>query len=80
MRVNPSRANKETVSVPRDFYRLNHFVTLVANVMFVNLAPFLVTLSRNIKLRTVKHVPNRTAALLSSSLIKVIKMYCRGDF
>ena len=48
--------------------------------MFVNSAPFLVMLLRKIKLQTIKHVTNRTAASLSSNLIKVIKMYQRGVF
>ena len=66
--------------MPGIVYRLHHFVTLVADMIIVNSVPFLVTLSRKIKLQTVEHVPNHTAALLSSSQIKVIKMYQRGVF
>ena len=78
MRLKPLQANEGPVSVLKDFYRLHHFVTLVAEVIFVNSVPFLVTLLRKIKLQTVKHVPNCTDVLLSSSLIKVIKMYQMG--
>ncbi len=39
VRFKHSRANEETVHMPRDLYRLHHFVTLVADVMFVNFAP-----------------------------------------
>ena len=78
-RDKPERVREDgLVKVPRDFYTLHSFVTLTADVMFVNSCPFLVTLSRKIQLRTAEHVPNRTAVTLSSSLIKVIKMYARG--
>ncbi len=55
--VEPTRANKEIVSMPNNFYKLYCFVTLVVDVMFLNFAPFLVTLLRKIQLRTVEHVP-----------------------
>ncbi len=45
-RIKPDRVYEETVNVPRDFYHLHHFVTLVADVMFVNSAAFLVTMSQ----------------------------------
>ncbi|KAL7525935.1 hypothetical protein ACHAWF_001573 [Thalassiosira exigua] len=55
-------------------------VTLVADVMFVNNVPMLVTLSRGIKFRTTEHVPRRTAKQLSKSLKRVIRLYNRGGF
>ena len=48
--------------------------------MFVNSAPFLVTFSWKIRLRTAEHIPNRTAASLVSSLSKIIQMYAKGGF
>ena len=51
---------EDIVSIPNDFYKLHRFVTLVADVMFVNAVPFLVTKSQKIGLRTAEHVPNRT--------------------
>ncbi len=68
------RVYEETVNVLRNFYQLHHFVTLVDDVMFVNSAPFLVTLSQKIGIRTVEHLPNQQAETLSSCLIKVIKL------
>ena len=56
------------LEIPRDFYRLNKFVTLTADVMFVSSVPFLVTFSRNIKMITTKYVPSRTAQQLANSL------------
>ena len=48
--------------------------------MFVNGVPFLTTLSRKIKLRTVEHIQSRTAASLSKALTKVLTLYARGGF
>ena len=70
----------EIINILNDFYRLHHFVLLTADVMFVNGVPFLVTLFRKIGLRTTEHIQTCTAKLLSSSLIKVVKMYTRGGF
>ena len=76
VRSRPERAHEDNlVMVPHDFYKLHRFVTLKADVMFVNSVPFLVTLSRKIRLRTAEHIPNCSVALLGSSLMKVIQMY-----
>ena len=59
---------------------MHKFLTLTADVMFVNGVPFLVTFSRKIRLFTVELFPRRTAAQLSSYLTKVVKLYVRGGF
>ena len=41
-----------TLEIPRYLYRLNKLVTLTADVMFVSSIPFLVTLSRKIRVVT----------------------------
>ena len=79
-RQKPKRVESEYIKIPRDFYRLHKFVTLTADVMFVNGIPFLMTFSRNIRLITTEHVPSRTAKSLANSLIKVMKLYARGGF
>ena len=48
--------------------------------MFVNGIAFLVSFSRNIKLLTVEHVPNRTVGQLSKSTVKIVKLYAKGGF
>ena len=40
----------EYIEIPRDFMKLHMYVTLGADVMFVNNIPFLTTFSRGIKL------------------------------
>ena len=79
-RRKPKRAREEYMKIPRYFYRLNNFVTLAADVMFVNSIPFLVTFSRKIILITVEHVPTRTVGQLSKYLINIVKLYARGGF
>jgi hypothetical protein len=49
------------VAVSREFMKLHKYVTLVADVMFVNGVTFLVTMSRGIKFVTAEHVPTRMA-------------------
>ena len=66
--------------IPRDFYRLNKFVTLTADVMFVYGLPFLVTYSRSITYITPEFIPTRTAGQLANSLMKVVYGYARGGF
>ena len=64
----------------RGFHRLHKFVTLTADVMFVNGIAFLTRLSRKIRLLNVEHVKTHTAAQLSSSLKKIGRVYARVGF
>ena len=43
--------------------------------MFVNSLPFLITLSREIKIFTAKYILTQTAAQIKSSLNKIVKLY-----
>ena len=52
-------------------------MTLVANVMFVNNIPFLVTLSHGIKFVTAEHVKSTTAKQLAKSIKRVMQLYGR---
>ena len=73
----PKRGHGDILSIPNEFYQLHHYMTLSADVMFINGVTFLTTLSREIKLQTVEHIQTRTVTLLSSSLTKVINMHVR---
>ena len=46
------------VEIPRDLDDMHKYVTLAADVMFVNGLPFLVTLSRGISLVTIEYLPS----------------------
>merc|ERR1711966_286607 len=58
----------DRVSIPEEFYRLNKFVTIAADVMFVSGVPFFVTYSRKIKFLTVEYLPRRTSGQLANAL------------
>ncbi len=55
-------------------------VTLVADVIFVNSIPFLVSASRNINLITIEHAPKRTASKLGHLLQHNINVYAKAGF
>eukprot|EP00984_Skeletonema_dohrnii_P033562 scaffold30483_cov78-Skeletonema_dohrnii-CCMP3373.AAC.1 len=80
VRKRPSRVEPQFISIPAQVMELNKFVTLVADVMFVNGLPFFVTLSRNIRFVTVQFVPRRTAGDLGNVLKQVIMLYKRAGF
>ena len=80
VRKKPSRVEPQYISIPAQVMELNKFVTLVADVMFVNGLPFFVTLSRNIRFATVQFVPRRTANDLSNVLNEVLMLYKRAGF
>ena len=48
------------MDIPHAPVDVNKQVTLVADIMFVNLVPFLVSVSRNIHLVTIEHTPSHT--------------------
>ena len=77
---NPIRVETNYIPIPRDLYDIYKFVTLTADVMFVNSMEFLTNLSRDIIFFTAKHLPSLTYNNLSSSLIKKTKLYGRGNF
>ena len=74
VRQKPDKVETEETPIPRYFYGLHKFVPLTTDVIFVNGVPFLVTLSRNIRLFTVELVK------MTDYLVKVSKLYARGGF
>ena len=68
------------VNIPDDFHRLRHFVTLIADVFFMDRVDFLMTLSRHIRLTTVEHILGQRACVLADGLQKIIRTYARGRF
>ena len=65
VRKNPDRVVLDYVAVSKDFIKLHKFVTLVADVVFVNGAPFLIIMASGIQFLTVEHIPTCTAKQLS---------------
>ena len=71
----PYLVEMEVVQIPRDFYKLNKFVTLTEDVMFINCVAFMTTLSRNTRLFTAEYVPSYTTAQLGNYLNKRFILY-----
>ncbi|EJK65994.1 hypothetical protein THAOC_13102 [Thalassiosira oceanica] len=76
----PTRVTTDFIDVPRDFLLLIKDVTLVADVMFVNKLPFLITMSRKVKFITVEFLSSRSAKQLSKRLKRVLRVYGRAGF
>ena len=55
-------------------------VTLAADVMFVNLVLFLVSVSGMINLVTIEHAPKRTATKRGDLIQRIIRVYARAGF
>ena len=80
VRTKPTWVEREYIPIPRAFYVLHKFLTLTADMMFVNGLLFLINLSRTIKNFTTKYIPNQTSAQLIRSLNKTVKLYSRNRF
>ncbi len=63
------------VAVPKGVIKRNTTVTLVVDIFFMDGIAFLLTVSRNIKFITAKHVATRTAKSLSKHLDRIIEVY-----
>ena len=61
----------------RGSLKLHKFVTIVADVMFTNNIPFLVTVYYSINVLTVGDVPTHTDKQLSEYFRRVMKIYHR---
>jgi hypothetical protein len=59
---------------------LNKWVTLAADIFFVDGTAFLITMSRRIKFVTVEHVPVRTAKSLAKHIDQVVNVYTQAGF
>jgi len=80
VRRKPEHVRTDYVAIPQALITANAEVMLVADVMFVNGIPFLITLSRRINLITIEHAPTRTATTLATLLQRVVQLYYRAGF
>ncbi len=80
IRTKPEHVPIEYVQIPQDFVELHKYVMLVADVMFVNGLPFLVTSLRGISLVTIEYLKLRTAKRLIHTLERVIRIYGKAGF
>jgi hypothetical protein len=76
-----TRVVTDYVDILRALVDINkQVVTLAADVMFVNLVPFLVSVSGMINLVTIEHAPKRTATKLGDLIQCIIRVYARAGF
>jgi hypothetical protein len=81
VRRRPKRVITDYVNIPRLLVDTNQQVTLAADVMFVNLLPFLVSISGNINLITIERAPSpQTASSLGSLLQHIVRVYAIVGF
>ena len=67
MKKNPEKqrhVTKDYVDIYKYFLAFHKYMTLVADIMFVNSITFLITTSCGIKYVTVKHIPSHMAKKL----------------
>jgi hypothetical protein len=76
----PERVVTDCVEIPRDFFMHHNRVTLVTDLMFVNLVLFLVSASHNINLITIKHAPDQKASKLGSLFKCIVHVYAYAGF
>ncbi len=78
-RTKPECVRVKYVQIPWDFVQLHKYVTLVADIIFVNGLPFLVT-SQGLSLVTIEHLPSRTAKRLVHTLERLFRIYATAGF
>ncbi len=79
-RSKPEHVRVDYVKIPWDIVEMHKYVMIVADVMFVNGLPFLVTSSRGISLIMNEFLPSRTAKCLASSVEQVVRIYDKACF
>ena len=63
------------VAIPKYFLGFHKYVTPVADVMFFNNVPYLITMSRGIKFVAVEYIPIHTARQMSKKLKRIMDLY-----
>ena len=79
-RTKPNKVEPQYIPLPQQVVDRYQYLTLVADVMFVNGLPFFVTLSRKVRFVTAQFFPRRTAAELSNVVKETIDLYRRAGF
>ena len=70
----------EISPVPEEILRDHPNIHLCTDICFINIVPFLITISRTIKLRTVDHIRDVQQETVIKSLQHVIKIYTSRGF
>jgi hypothetical protein len=76
----PDTVVADYVEIPKEIIDMNKAVTIAADMMLVNGLPFVVTISRKIKLTTTDYVPSRSQSNLVQSIINIVSLYKTRGF
>lgn len=79
-RRRPHAVRQVIQPLPPEIMSRYQFVTICADVMYVNGVPFLVTLSRHIRFGTVEALASRRLPMLVSGIKNVLQIYRRAGF
>ena len=80
IRRKPKSIMEEYVSVPKELVSQNKFISIAADVFFVDGIAFLLTVAIKLKNLTVKHTPVITAKSLVKHIKRVVQVYDRAGF
>ena len=80
VRCKPEHVSTAIVKIPQQILSNQQYVTLSADVIFVNQVPFLVSSSRNINLTTIEFIPRCFASKLGLLLQRIVAVYARAGF
>ena len=68
------------VSIPHELHDGQHEVYLYIDIMYVNIMPFLTTISKNIKYYTAMWVADHTSPTITSLVECILKIYQQTGF
>ena len=75
VRHKPAHVEMDYVQIPQNLIETNKFVTLTADVMFVNSLPFVATFGQRIGLLTAEFTPTQAPKQSACNLNGVISLY-----
>ena len=74
------QVTEDLIRVPKDSLKLNKYLFLTMNIIFVNKIPFLITLIRNIDLTSTSHLPTQTARDIHKYFWCIYVFYLKHGF
>ena len=80
MKKTSDPVTEEYMAVTRDLVDRNRVITIVSDVFFVDVIPFLLIMAQRLKFVTVKHSPTCTPKSLTNHINRVLQVYVRAGF
>ena len=80
VRNKPKPVVNDYIHIPKELITKHQDITLCIDTMFINEMPFLSTISRHLKYRTIQWLPARTATAYRSALDVIFRQYNKAQF